>query len=464
MSKLKWRYDVAGTYTESESIPIGCTVNTLASDLDGHNDSNCAYVSYAGSDSTGDGTYANPYRTVLHALDNLDSNQTIITILDSNEYYTGKSGQLTLPLAGVTLQGLNGQTPTLTIDTGVASQEYMIDLTYSAKLKNVKMTVPDGYGSQVTCVRLYSGTFQNVTIETATRDGISMPATSSSVVVNKCIIKNIINDGTTDGNGIRIVEGQLDIDRTLIVDCDRAGIYSTGSTSKTIDGDYVTIAGNQYGLYGHNSTNLSVNFQDSILYENTIYDYYYTSGTLSYICVGSINGAPTLSNTQIRFNPFFVGSGDYRLRTVYNGYADANFSSPVYGVSSEGKDLGCYLMERTVSTENYIEFDTERSDNYVLGTMLVEGKLYYTNTLHPKIVAKGEVDTLTIGWNIVTETEFNNLLNMYNRQTNVYLSENDGITFSVYFVDRTKGMRRTKPLDKEDMDLWKNIQLVLIKL
>jgi hypothetical protein len=466
MNELVWRYQLESTYTEVYAQEIGCTDDVLASAIDAHDDDTSVYVSADGfdNDSNYDGTQALPYRTVIHALNELQTGQSIITILDSEEYYTGESGTLTLNLDGIVLQGINGQTPTLTIDPTVASQEYMIDLKNSGKVINCKIVVPDDYASQVTCVRAYAGTIKNCTIDGATRDGVVMPATATALTVQNSIIKNSNNEGTTDGNGIRLDQGTLTISRSLIADNDRAGIYATGSAAKGLDADYITIAGNQYGLLGHGATNLTLNIKDSIDYENTIYDYYNTAGTIEYSCVGSVNGSPNTVGNYIRFNPFFIGNSDYRIRTLHNGYGDAFVTSPAIGVSSTGIDVGCYQMTRTTGATVYNEFITERPDTYIINPTPIEPKTFYSNTLRPKILKKGDVNILSIAWENMESEQFENLKILYDNEYEVYLSVDNGVSYQHYIIDVSKGFAKDIPVFVIDQTMRRGVSLTLIEV
>lgn len=460
--KFIWRYLYEFLYSETILIIIGESSSIVPGDLVQHDDTNCIYVSWAGSDTTGTGTQALPFRTLQHALSNMGG-KTIITILDSNEYYSGEGASLFLDLNGITLQGNSGQTPILTIDTGLANQIKMLEINNGAVL-NVKIIIPENYTSQITGVELNSGTIKFVTIQDATRHGVWIPSGSGVCNIENTIIKNIKNEGTEDGNGIKFEEGTLSLWRCLLVDNDRSGLYVTDSYSKTLNIDHCTIAGNQYGIHGQVATNLSLDIINSILYDNSIYDYNVLSGNIDYCCVGAINGDPTIGgHNMVRFSPFFIGNGDYRVRTIYNGYSDGSFVSPIIGIGSTGLDLGVYAMDRQSSEQGYNQFETERSDRFIKTVKPIEAKIYFTNSIKPKFTKKGVADFLNINWKLLTDSELNNLENMYNSSSAIFLSI-DGLVFNQYLINETKELKYSRPLNVDDMDLWSEVSLELIKI
>jgi len=457
-----WRYLYEYLYTETMLIIIGNSTSIAPGDLVSHNDTNCIYVSWAGNDTTGDGTSGLPFRTLQHALATMGG-KLIITILDSNEYYSGEGASLFLDLNGITLQGDSGQSPILTIDVGLASQIKMVEINNGAIL-NLKIVIPEDYTSQVTAVELNSGDIKYTTILDATRHGVWIPSGAGVCNIENSIIKDIKNEGTEDGNGIKFEEGTLNLSRCLLVDNDRTGLFCTGTDTKILNISHATIAGNQYGIHGQEATNLATTLLDSILYDNTIYDYNVLSGNIDYCCVGSINGEPTIGgHSMVRFSPFFIGGGDYRVRTIYNGYSDGSFVSPIIGISSTGIDLGVYAMSRQASEQGYNQFETKRSDQFVKSIKPIEAKMYFTNSIKPKFTKKGTADFLTVNWKLITDIELENLKAMYNSNTTVFLST-DGILFDQYFLNETKELKYARPLNVDDMDLWSDINLELIKI
>jgi len=166
---------------------------------------------------------------------------------------------------------------------------------------------------------------------------------------------------------------------------------------------------------------------------------------------------------MVRFSPFFIGGGDYRVRTIYNGYSDGSFVSPIIGISSTGIDLGVYAMSRQASEQGYNQFETKRSDQFVKSIKPIEAKMYFTNSIKPKFTKKGTADFLTVNWKLITDIELENLKAMYNSNTTVFLST-DGILFDQYFLNETKELKYARPLNVDDMDLWSDINLELIKI
>lgn len=74
------RCDKLETYTETPANVIGATESTTLRTVTSHNDANCKYVAMNGSDSTGTGTAANPYRSIKFGIANLGGAFTIVTV------------------------------------------------------------------------------------------------------------------------------------------------------------------------------------------------------------------------------------------------------------------------------------------------------------------------------------------------------------------------------------------------
>lgn len=456
-----WRYNLAKTYLETLITQIGSSSSVDSSYLESSNDDNCIYVAWAGDDVNA-GTSAAPVRTIEAALALIDTAHDIIEIKDSNTYDTDITGVHYLDIAGITVQGAAGQSPALLCDT--ATQNYVCKLSYSGKLINVRILVDDS-GNQITGVEADSGTVKNVTIDGATREGISVPSGASTVLVYNTIVKNSLNRGSTDGNAVKIVAGTVTLSRCLLVDNQRAGVYYSGSTAKSTTIDYCTIAGNQYGVYGYGSTNTSVTVSDSIIYENAIYDYYHTSITCTKSDIGSISGLTTFE--RVVLNPCFIGGSDYRIRTVENGYNDGSYTSPVIRYSSDGKDLGCYDYTRTTLTSTYDTFLTEVSPTFRWAKRFIDSKLNYTHTLSKRQTYRGYVDYLTVAWEDILKTEYDNLEAMVESEGNIFLSIDNGATYTEYLIDKTQDFGYEKKLNKQDgaaADYVYGVQLGLIAI
>lgn len=464
-----FRYNEQINYTETLNQIVGSSSDISATDITAHADGTSIYVDWTGNDSTGTGTQASPFRTIHHAISNMGG-KSIITIMDSNEYYSGKAGTLTLALAGLTLQGIEGESPTITIDETVASQTDMVTLTAGGTIQNVNLTIPSTYtSSQVTGILCNSGngTIKYVTISGATDEGIEMLSGCSTITLSNTIIKNGLNRGTSDGNGILIEDGTLNATRLLAYNNSRAGIYANGSTAKTVNLDYCTIANNYYGLHGTDSSNTTITVDDSILYLNTLYDYSYNGGALNNNCIGLVNGNPTLTGVYVRYNPLFVSDTDYRLRTYHNEYAVGDFISPCLGVSGTNSDLGCYDYTRSSGTPTYTEFSVLRNsdDNYNRRVKKIDAKLYRLLSAKSKIYSKGITYVTEIAFDTLEDTDFANIKTMYEAGGEMYFSNDNGVTYTEYLIDDTRDLQYNRPSPpKVDMDIYKNVSLALIEV
>lgn len=469
--KFIFRYGFTESWSETASQIVGASTSIALTDIETHSDENSVYVSWDGDDgSNGDGTKDYPYRTIQYARDMMLTGQHIITILDSNYYYTGDAIDLLFTLDGIVLQGAEGQKPILTIDTGIASQVYMIRLQNSGKLINVELQIPSTYGEQISGVDARSGTLKNITIDGANKNGIQK-TTSGTVTVTNSIIKNSVNDGETDGSGILLQEGTLNIDYSLIHSNDYAGVRVSGSSSKVLAYDHVIIANNQYGTHETDATNLAMTIEDSIIYKNKIYDHYGSSAVISYTCIGKINGSPTLTaaTNMLRLNPLFISNTDYRIRTKYNGYADNLLTSPCESVASDGTDMGCYQFVRSSTGQSYLEFEITPSSSYTPGKRLVDGEMVIVKANYPKIIKRGSLNTLALGWsgqdNALTNDEYTALELMFdNDNDEIYLSIDRRVTFTKYLIDKTKGISANRGLVKEDNTVMLNASLDLIEV
>lgn len=466
-----FRYGFTQTWTEVASQKIGASTSISFSDIESHSDDNSVYVAWTGEDSTNnEGRQEDPYRTIQYALVNMTSNQSIITIMDDNYYYTGDAVDLYFDVDGITLQGMEGKKPVLTIDTSIASQLNMLRLQNAGKIINIDIQIPTGYSEQVTGIDARYGTIQNVTIDGANKNGIQK-STSSEVTIENSIIKNSINDGDTDGNGILFQEGTLNLDYSLVHSNDYAGVHATGTGTKVLTYDHSIIADNAYGSHEYSATNLTMTVTDSILYKNKIYDHYGSAATISYSCIGKINGSPTLTTATniLRINPLFVSNSDYRIRTKYNGYGDDILTSPCVGVSSTLDDMGCYQYTRTLGGQSYNEFEISVPTFYTEGKRTVDGKVVTVRSIYPKLVYRGILNTLDIGWSgtesVLTEDEFNSIEEMFEDDNDIiYLSIDKGVTYSKYLLDKTKSLSGSRSLMKETNLLRQNVRLSLIEV
>ena len=455
-----WRYGYEKVYSEVLQTLIGSSISVDSSYIETHDDDNCIYVAWAGNDANA-GTQAAPVRTIEQAITLMEADPSaidIITILDSNEYDTDVTGTHYVDIDGWTLQGAAGQSPTLVVDT--STQNYIVKLSYSGKLINVKMTVEDS-GNQITPIELSSGTVKNVTTTGATREGISVPAGAATVVIQNCEITGCVNAGTTDGNAVKIAEGTVSIERCLFSDNYRAGIYCTGAGGKTIDIDYCTIAGNQYGVHAYGSTNCSIEITNSIVFENDIVDYYHSSVTASDCCIGTLSGLSNFS--RIVVNPMFVGNSDYRIRTLHNGYTDGSYTSPVLNMSDTGKDLGAYDYVRSTDSESFSEFSTHVPHVYREQDRAIDAQLRYTNTLVPKQTDKGIITTLYLEWsNGIKVDELAEIRDMYETGGEIYLSTDDGSNYSPYKIDKTVPLEYSRRVNKDEITYNDSVGIMLI--
>lgn len=468
--KYYFRYGVTDEWLETLLYLIGTSNEITYDQLESHTDENSVYVSWAGSDDTSaDGTSSNPYRTLQYAKDMMTSDQTIITILDSNYYYTGDAIDLYFDLDGITLQGAEGQTPILRINTSISSQISMIRLQNGGNILNVEIQVDTAYSEQVTAIDAREGTIKNVTIDSANKYGIQK-STSNTVDIYRTIIKNSINDGTTDGSGIYISEGELNLDHCLIYGNDYAGIHSYGTSSKTITLDQCTIADNQYGIHTINGSNLSLTVNNSIIYKNNIYDMYGSDGDFYYTCIGKVQGSPTLHDASnvIRVNPLFISTGDYRLRSKYNGYGDSLLLSPALGISDVSGDIGVYEYTRTLSGQTFTEFYVTPPISSSQGKVSVDAKLLTTNTLKNKMVLRGMLNRVELKWsgedNALTELEHSSLEDMFETEGDIFLSIDEQVSYKRYVIDKTRGFNSDKAINNRTNTLKLNVSLTLYEV
>ena len=465
--KYYFRYGFIETWEESLLHIIGASDLLNSEDIEEHNEYNSVYVSWDGSDDTSaDGTESNPFRTIQYAKDMLYSDQTIITILDSNYYYTGDAIDLYFDLDGITLQGVEGEKPTLLIDTSIANQISMIRLQNGGNILNVEIQIDTSYSEQVTAIDAREGTIKNVTINSANKYGIQK-STSGIVSIYNTIIKNSINDGTTDGSGIYVSEGELNIDHCLIYGNDYAGIHFYGTGIKIVNLEHCTISSNQYGIRNIDSSNLTLTVNNSIVYRNNVYDHYGIYGDYSYSCIGKVQGNPGIDDGEVvvRNNPLFVSYEDFRLRSKYNGIGDELLTSPCLGISDNGGDLGVYEYNRVLSGQVYTEFEVTPPIKVSYIKSPVDSSFITTNTLKNKMIVRGFLNQVSLSWNgddnALTELEFLDLKNMFESEGFIYMSTDNEITYNKYLIDKTRGISSDRAINKENNTLILNTSLIL---
>jgi hypothetical protein len=462
-----FRHSKEEIWNEDPLYNIGASALLELEDIETHTDDNSVYVSWTGDDGTGgDGTEDFPYRTLQYARDMMDSGQTIITILDSNYYYTGDGIDLYFDLDGITVQGSEGQKPILRIDTTIANQITMIRLQNGGKIINCDIQVDTEYNEQTTAIDARDGEIKNVTIEYANKYAVQK-TTSGVVDITNCILKNSINDGNVDGSAIAISEGTLNLLRCQITGNDYSGIIITGSSSKIIDIDYCTIADNQYGIYTSGSSNVNLSITNSIIYKNKIYDHYGDDGNYSYSCIGKIQGTPTLATASVvlRINPLFIGDDDYNLRSAYNGYGESLMLSPCLGVSEDLIDLGCFQYTRSLTSLDFRNFTISPPLSVVKSKISVDAKLVTVNSLKSKLLERGTINKLELSWtgidNIITEEEYLNLEALFESEGNIYLSMDEEVSYTQYVLDKTRGLNASRCLNKPENTLYKGVNITL---
>ncbi len=478
LTDFYWIYNIIKTYTETLLYQVGQSSLLTNDDIEEHNDSNSLYVSWDGEDGTNDGSSGSPFRTIQYALEYIALNPSMdiamITILDSNYYYCNDDTTDTITLNGIVLQGESGQTPVIKInnDSGSLTCSNMITMTKNgsdqAKLINIKLEGIDDY-TQFNGINILDGIIKYCTVDGMTKSGIrSGTGTVEDAEISNTMILNTENGGTSDGDGIYIDEGSWTISRCLLHTNTRAGICITGASSKTIDIDYVTLSNNFYGINSSGSTNESITIDNYILFDNLIYDYYGYSGVLTNGCIGTISGITTsnLNGMTTRFNPLFVSTSDYRLRSVHNGYATEDISSPVIGASSEYKDLGCYDYYRIVTNSTGTDFFTNRPDGYKKTTRKIDAKNYYTGTGKCFGYQRTSAEILDLSWDDLEDAQFQNLKALYDQTDIVYLSDTDGDTGELipYLLDYTNNLSYARKVNKNDLSYWSNVSLSLIKM
>jgi hypothetical protein len=470
-NKYYFRFGMTENWLETLLFIIGASASMTATDVQGHANENSIYVSWAGEDGSGaDGTQEYPFRTIQYALDYLDETHTIITILDSNYYYTGDGSSLYLDISGFTLQGAEGQKPILILDTLLASQERMVRLSSAGTLINVEIQVPESYLTQCLGIEAYDGTLKNVTILNANKNAISK-LTSGTLAMDNCYLTGSRNEGSVDGSGISIAEGVINAAHCLLADNDYCGIIATGAAAKEVNLNYCTISNNQYGVNVAGCSNLELNISNSINYRNRIYDHYGDIATYSHTCVGKIQGAPTLtpSTNNIRVNPLFVSNSDYRIRTKYNGYANVVMQSPCLGMSDTYYDLGCYQYTRSLSGQTYTEIELPAPDKITKTKSAVDSKLITTILLTTKLLKRGIKNRLDISWsgsdNVLTEDQFNLVQLMFMSEINdVFLSVDNKLTFIKYLFDKTKESVGSRSLNVNENTYHQDINISLIEV
>jgi hypothetical protein len=468
--KYYFRYGFLESWDETPLYILGASSSLEFEDIEEHSEINSVYVSWEGSDDTlADGTENHPYRTIQYAKDMLFSDQYIITILDSNYYYTGDYLDLFFDLDGIVLQGVEGQKPVLRIDTNLSNQILMTRIQNGGKLINVEIQIDSSYTGQVTGIDAIDGTIKNVIIDASNRYGLQKNS-SGTVNVYNTIIKNSINDGEIDGNGIYMSEGELNLDHCLIYGNDHSGIFCTGSENKTVSLDHCTISNNQYGIHTINSSNLSLTILNSIIYRNNIYDLYGSDGDISYTCIGKIQGSPTLQteNVVLRINPLFISYEDFRLRSKYNGFGDDLLLSPCLNVSDVGGDLGAYEYSRVLVNQSYIEFDISVPISLSYDKVPVDSTFLTTNTLKCKMIVKGFLNKLSLSWsgedNALTNLEKLSLEDMFESEGDIYLSTDNQISYKQYIIDKSKGLHFEKALNTLGNTLKLNCSLELYEV
>ena len=466
-----WRYGVQDEWTETLLQIIGASDELETADVESHDDDNSVYVSWDGEDGSGaDGTSDLPFRTLQYALAMMSSDQNIITIKDSNYYYSSDGIDLYLDVDGIVIQGMEGQKPIITLDTGVASQLNMIRLQNAGKIINLEIQIPTGYAEQVTGVDARSGTITNVTILGANKNGINK-TTSGTVTIENTLIYGSINDGSNDGSGILFQEGVLSLDHVLIHSNDYAGILATGSATKNLGLDHCTISNNQYGTYVSGATNISMTVIDSIIYKNKIYDHYGDVAVFAYSCVGKVNGNPTYTpaTNMLRINPLFMSNEDYNLRTIYNGYGDSLMVSPCVNISSIGDDMGCYQYARSSSGQSYTQITIKCPSRITKGKMVVDGQLLIVKGLRPRMKFTGVKNTLDLVWsgqdNVLTQGEAEALEYMFeNANSEVYMSADSGVTYKKYLINKTRSFEVSRALPIVENTLMQDATISLIEV
>jgi parallel beta-helix repeat protein len=305
-------------YTPTFNYVVG--VSGYRDKLENTNNDDTAYVGVDGSDSTGDGTYLNPYATHQYALDNAGARTNINTI-DSGIY----NEALTVN-SSVTLEPIYGETPTITESS---TQVILFD---AINFKISGYTI-DGLGAAFYGIKdtgalaSYSGTIKNCSIIRCSQF-IQIQATNYSGSIENNRISQGIDLGS-NFNGVSL-----------------SNSVSSGSVSNNI----IT------GMTGDNSTALNCfsTSQSTKFKNNLIFDCS-ANGAI-------IGGGPTSFTSEVKNNTVYnCGTVGFRLLTTSPGvtYTWANnviWGNTEYDIQKSGQD----------STITYSNFET--NDSVTVGT------------------------------------------------------------------------------------------------
>ncbi len=285
------------------------------------------WVSTSGSDATGDGTEAKPYRTVTHALGATNSPTGILVEAGTYNAAGGEVYPLQLN-AGTALVCLGANHSTVLDDTGAAAVNAMITGAQNARIDGCKVavslfsTVIDDGGTVLSVNNSYVQA-PGSSFLTPTSTGINL---SSDSTVSNSTIYGIYDDG--GGTGIRINSGNPTISQCTIT-ANAYGISVAGG-SPTITGN--TISGNgSYGVQMGGAVNAPTIAGNS-------FDH---NGTGFYISVAgssSIHNNKFFCNTSVDFYLVDPAAGGF---DITNNAWDHDSSTSVTGPTISSDLGGC---------------------------------------------------------------------------------------------------------------------------
>jgi hypothetical protein len=445
--KYQWRYGIVDEVTITNNNIIGVGEDDII-----HDEDDSLYVSAStGNDTTGDGSYSNPFATIQKAIGELDT-QVKITILDSEVYYTNEVASEHIIIDGITLQAIPGQQPIITIDTAKEYDTEIIELANEGQIINITIQ-GQILDEDITGILLTEGTVKNCEVKDLNYCGIDIV----SGTVQNTIIHDINGNADSYGIVIESTATSATIEDCLLYNCGMVGIQS--DTAK-VTISHCTIIDNLVGVQGLNNAEIELN--DNIIYNNIVYDIDSNNVTNGINCIAKTKYT-IVGGTVITANPLL--NENYGLTYTVDSPNSIGIISPCILIASDGRDLGCYNVTRIINTTIAGSFETERP--LIRRERKEPVNPNYYVTYNKKIInyADGTVDIVYLQWPdnyVLNQSELLNIITAY--ETDGYIQLDEGYGYSTYIINKNNNFQWVKALNIEDNTYAMSIELELIKI
>lgn len=406
--EIKTNKTISDTYILAYNSTLGTSYKLPVSSMNNY-DNSCVFVSVNGSDTTGDGSYINPYRTINYTMTKLVSTDSYNIVLYSGTY----NENITITCTDIRFYSLPGASVTISgginyIVSGVATNLEFYNIIFNLQNGNISLN------GKVSNIYFNDCKFYN---NTGT-DSLILNTSNSTVYIYDCIIDGNFNFNT-NSSSIYVYDCISNTNVTFLINVTSSSVYISDIKNC---GSISHISGELYlnSLYNINSSasitstsSISTDifsFKNSSLKNKTTsvsdtYCNFSKTGTCPYVFENldfdtsqsiSINGqAITYKNTAMQYPEIYntslpgidskgnetitsIDISEYNKFIILSSYVNCSVNLPVISTHNPNYSLDITLV--FIPT-----YDTDYNGHPVTPTTPVTNITFNNVTWHPDV-------------------------------------------------------------------------------